>query len=388
MKEFLFKKYSLELKEPFGTAHGTRTHTDGMIIRLGSGGLSGYGECFIPPYYPENQTSMAAFFDQVGAGKLLELNHLDKALDYIDSIDSGNHGAKAALDIALHDLYGKQLGVSVREMFAGEGKGTGEEEAYWTIGDSKYPTKSFPVPQHGTRTPKPGKRNPQLSVVPTSFTIGIDTVETMVRKAKEASQFKTLKIKLSGKNDIEAVSAIREITDQELFVDANQAWTDVEESVMIAHELVELGVGLIEQPFPKGEWQKAGELRMNCEVPVVADEDVQRPSDIGKLAPFYDGVNIKLMKCGGIREGFRMIREARHHGLKILLGCMTESSIGISAAAQLAHLADWCDLDGNLLIKNDTRTGVETIAGELRSSDTPGIGITDDSRLRRLFDGQ
>ncbi|MDH3528306.1 MAG: dipeptide epimerase, partial [Acidobacteriota bacterium] len=184
---------------------------------------------------------------------------------------------------------------------------------------------------------------------------------------------------------IEVIKAIRGITDQRLFVDANQGWTDVEEAIDTAAELVELGVGLIEQPFAKGEPENAGRLRDRCGVPVIADEDVQTAGDIAQLSRYYDGINIKLMKAGGIREAHKMIREARELGLKVLLGCMTESSIGISAAAQLAQYADWCDLDGNLLITNDTCNGVATVNGELRLSDAPGIGITGEGNLSSLF---
>jgi len=219
----------------------------------------------------------------------------------------------------------------------------------------------------------------------TSFTIGHDDLETMVRKASAATDFKTLKIKLAGTDDVEIVKAIREVTDQQLYVDANQAWEDISTASQVAAELVELGVGLIEQPFPVGQAEKARKLRKTCTVPVVADEEVQSFDDVERLADWYDGINIKLLKAGGIREGFRMIQKANECGLKVLLGCMTESSIGISAAGQLAPLANWLDLDGNLLIENDTCTAIKTINGELKPTGAPGIGITDDSELRKLL---
>ena len=342
-----FIPYSLELKEPFGTAHGTRTSTEGMLVALERDSNIGYGEVFMPPYYPENQKTMAEFFGGIDARNLLGIEKLDEALDFVASFKESNSGAKTALDIALHDLFGKESGLSVRKMYE----------------------------------PKQGG-----SAITTSFTIGIDTIDTMVRKAQQATGFETLKIKLNGENDVAVIQAIRDVTNQNLYVDANQGWGEIEDAISTSAKLVDLGVGLIEQPFKKGEAQKAGELRKSCGAPVVADEDVQSNDDIERLAQYYDGVNIKLMKAGGIREAFKMIRTAKRYDLDVLIGCMTESSIGISASAQIAHLANWWDLDGNLLIKNDTCTGVETVDGELKLSDAPGIGITDDSILRELFE--
>jgi len=342
--KFSYTPYSLELKMPFGTAHGTRTSTEGMLVAMSANGFVGYGEAFMPPYYDENQTSMTAFFERFDLEKCLSFDSLGDSFVYLENLAEGNAAAKAAIDIALHDLTAKKLGKPVREMF-------GEAEA-----------------------------NP----IETSFTIGIDSVEKMVEKALEAREFKTLKIKLNGKNDVEVISAIAEVTDQKLFIDANQAWTDADEAIEISRRLIELGVELIEQPFAKGEYGKAKVLKESLSVPIVADEDVQGFSDIEKLAEFYDGINIKLMKCGGLHEAFRMIKEARKHGLKTLLGCMTESSIGISAASQLAGYVDWCDLDGNLLIKNDTCEGIRCVDGYLIPNQTSGIGITNDQTLRDL----
>lgn len=375
MANLLHVPYSLELKQPFGTAHGTRTHTDGLLVAIESEGLVGYGEAFIPPYYPETRETMAAFFDLTDINVLVRLNESEDQNSYLDSILPENNGAKAAIDIALNDLRGKQLGLSVREMYFEKG------QREWDRGQGANKEAGGVEPEHGTRDTEHG--DPQR--IPTSFTIGIDNIETMVAKAREATDFETLKIKLNGENDIAVIEAIRSVTSQNLFVDANQGWKDVEQAVTTAERLVELGVGLIEQPFPVGQHKKAGSLKASCGVPIVADEEVQSLEDIDRLADYYDGVNIKLMKAGGIYRAVEMIYTARDKGLAVLLGCMTESSIGISAAAQIAHLADWCDLDGNLLIKNDTCTGARTREGELLVSDEPGIGITDDTRLRELF---
>ena len=345
MSKFYYAPYSLKLKEPFGTAHGTRDTTEGMIVAIESDGTIGYGEAFMPPYYDENQISMAAFFERIDIEHLLSFDSIADSLEYLDGLAKGNSAAKAAIDIALHDFIGKQTAQSVSAMYGAK----------------------------------------DISSFETSYTIGLDSVETMVKKAREAKGFRTLKIKLNGTNDIEVISAIADITDQKLFVDANQAWTDIDEALETASRLIKLGVQLIEQPFKKGMYKKAKVLKENVEIPIIADEDVQGFSDISKLSESYDGINIKLMKCGGIYEAFRMIKEARKHKMKILLGCMTESSIGISAASQLSGYVDWCDLDGNLLIKNDTCEGIKCVEGYLRPEGKHGIGITDGKILRKLL---
>ena len=341
---FRYREYSLLLKEPFGTAHGIRDRTDGMLVALSDGNVTGFGEVFMPPYYPENVGTMTEFFESLDADKLL--GTLDSSLDYLHGAGSGNRGAKAAVDIALHDFFGKTNGCSFLDFY------------------------------EPAADPKP---------LITSYTIGFDDVDTMVRKAVAAAGFQILKIKLNGEDDVEIVGQIAEHVDAELYVDLNQGWTDVEAAVETAESLTELGVGLIEQPFPVGRYEDAARLRDSLDVPMIADEDLQTIEQLDDIAGCYDGVNIKLMKSGGIRPAIELIQRAKELGLSILLGCMTESSIGISAAARLGQFADWCDLDGNLLIKNDTCSGVDTVKGELVDNGEPGIGIDDDVRLREFL---
>lgn len=348
---FKYKHYPLELKEPFGTAHGLRTHTDGMLVALGRGDNIGYGEVYLPPYYRENRESFESFFSLVDESRLLSFGDLETALHYLHGLTNSDSGAKTALDIALHDLFGKETGQPVSEFYREE------LELY-----------CFPKER-----------------IVTSYTIGLDEKSIMLDKARRAKEFEILKIKLGGEDDVGIVSAIRDQTDQRLFVDANQAWRDEEQALSVASELISLGVELIEQPFCVSEFQKTRALRDASPVPVIADEDVQNAGDIKRLADSFDGINIKLMKAGGIRNAVAMLKEARRLGISVLIGCMTESSIGISAAAGIAAFADWCDLDGNLLIKNDACEAVKTIDGVLEPSDVPGIGITNDAKLREIF---
>ena len=345
-QKLYYSPYSLELREPFGTAYGTRDRTDGMLVGIVDQGLTGYGEAFVPPYYEEDQMTMAAFFERIDIVRLLEFDSIADACAYVGGLAKGNSAAKAAVDIALHDLAGKKAGKTVAEIY-----GAAEE------------------------------------LFKTSYTIGYDSIDNMVKKVLAAREFATLKIKLNGENDLEVISAISSVTSQTLFVDVNQAWEDMDQALIKTNRLVGMGVRLIEQPFRRGMVQKAKVINDETGVPVIADEDVRQFSDIGKLVKCYDGFNIKLMKCGGIYEAFRMIKEARKYGMKILLGCMTESSIGVSAVAQLAGYADWCDLDGNLLIKNDTCGGIKCVDGSLRPEGRSGIGIIDDSKLQTLLAG-
>lgn len=209
----------------------------------------------------------------------------------------------------------------------------------------------------------------------TTFSIGIDTPEVIKQKVEEAKDFPVLKIKVGRDNDAEILAAVREATDKPLRVDANEGWKTKEQALDKIRWLQGLGVELIEQPLPAAMVEETAWLRERAQIPIVADEAVKTASDIPRLAGAYDGINIKLMKSGGIQEAIRMIHVARAFGMKIMLGCMIESSVAISAAAHLSPMVDWADLDGNLLISNDPFTGVGVERGQLVLNDRPGLGI-------------
>jgi L-alanine-DL-glutamate epimerase-like enolase superfamily enzyme len=210
----------------------------------------------------------------------------------------------------------------------------------------------------------------------TSFTIGIDTPEIIKQKIAEADEFPLLKIKVGRDNDEEILKAVREATDKPLIVDANEGWRDKRVALEKIKWLQTLGVELIEQPLPAEMIKETAWLRQRVDIPVIADEVVKRASDIPKLAGAYDGINIKLMKAGGLQEAIRMIHVARAFDMKVMLGCMIESSLAISAAAHLSPLADYADLDGNLLISNDPFIGVSVEHGKLILNEDPGLGIS------------
>ncbi len=336
------QKFSIKTKHPFGTAHGIRHETPAILIRVHYKSEIGYGEASIPPYYPESQESVIDFIKHLNLEQFAGDVPLDKLLNHIHT-KKQNFAAKNAIDCALHDAWAKSKNKSLQEILIG-----------------------------------PTSANQQYS----SFTIGLDQLDVMLNKCREASAFKTLKIKLDGIDDIEKITAIRAISDQELMVDANQSWSTVKDAIIKSKKLYSLGVTLIEQPFKTGEWQKNKLLKEEAPVPIFADEDIQGIEDLEIAAESYDGINIKLMKCGGISQALKLIRQARDLNLKIMIGCMTETSCGISASCQLAVLADYLDLDGNLLLSNDPYQ-TTTSSGGIISVDTshPGIGLIDDSTL-------
>ena len=225
---------------------------------------------------------------------------------------AGEPAAEAAIDMALRDLAGKRLGAPLWEL----------------LGIDPRPTP------------------------PTSFTIGLDTPEVVARKVREAGDFEILKIKLGSDEDRAVLEAVRDVTDRPVRVDANEGWT-LEEARERLEWLAGMGVELVEQPLPADQLDESRELRRLSPLPIVADESVHRAADIPRLAEAFDGINIKLMKCGGLGEALRMIHVARAHGMKVMLGCMIESSLAVTAAAHLSPLVDWADLDGNLLVTND-----------------------------------
>jgi L-alanine-DL-glutamate epimerase-like enolase superfamily enzyme len=242
--------------------------------------------------------------------------------------------AKAAVDMALHDLAAKRLGVTVHELLG------------------------LPAPE--------GKV--------TSFTIGLDKLEVVRQKVLEASEYPVLKVKVGVPGDVELVALVRELSDARIRVDANAGWTFAEARRKIPR-LVELGVELIEQPLPATHLEGMRTLRASCPVPIIADESVERAEDIPRAADCIDGINIKLMKCGGLREAMRMVAVARAHHLQVMFGCMVESSLAITAAAHLASVADFLDLDGHLLVSNDPFVGVRVERGVLKLPDGPGLGV-------------
>ena len=332
-----FRPYTLELRHAFTIATSSRTSTPDVLVEVEADGIIGYGEASMPPYLGESPDTAAAFLRRVNLSGCTSPDQLPGILRTIDAQAPGNPAAKAAVDIALHDWMGKKLGTSLHRL--------------WGIDPAKAPV--------------------------TSFTIGIDTPEIVRRKTREAAPYKILKVKLGRGHDLDRqlIESIRSVTDKPITVDANQGWTDREESLRMAEWLAARGVVFVEQPMPKDSFDDTAWLRERSPLPLIADESCQRLSDISRLRGVFDGINIKLMKCTGLHEAREMIALARSLGLMVMLGCMTETSCAISAAAQLSPLVDWADLDGALLIANDPFEGATVVDGQVVLTDGPGIGV-------------
>ena len=330
-----FQPQTLELKHAFNIANYSRTTTPAMMVEVERDGVIGYGEAAMPPYLGESQDTAAAFLRQVNLGQFSDPFQLEEILPAIDALAPGNTAAKAAVDIALHDWIGKKLGAPWHRL--------------WGLNPARTPV--------------------------TSFTIGLDTAEIVRQKTREAAPYKIIKVKLGGTNDRLMIETIRSVTDKPITVDANQGWTDRAEALQKIEWLATQGVVFIEQPMPKAQLDDTAWLRERSPLPLIADESCQRLTDVARLRGVFDGINIKLMKCTGLREAHQMIILARALGLKVMLGCMTETSCAISAAAQLSPLADWADLDGAVLIKNDLFDGATIVDGRITLPDRPGIGV-------------
>jgi L-alanine-DL-glutamate epimerase-like enolase superfamily enzyme len=330
-----WRPFTAELRHVFTVAVSSRSTTPGMLTEIEYDGVVGYGEASMPPYLGESQESVAAFLARVDIGKYGGPFELETILADLDAITSGNAAAKAAIDIALHDLLGKLM-----------------NQPWYNIWG--FPKEKTPY---------------------TSFTIGIDTAEVVRQKTREAAPYRILKVKLGRENDKEMIETIRSVTDKPITVDANQGWTDKRQALDMIGWLNEKGVLFVEQPMPKAMLEEMAWITDRSPLPVIGDESVQRLADIRHVQGVFSGINIKLMKSTGMREAHKMITLARALGMKVMLGCMTETSCAISAAAHLSPMADWADLDGALLISNDPFVGTTVVDGKVTLADAPGIGV-------------
>lgn len=325
--------YELRLRHAFNLATMSRTSTPGVQVELRIDTLTGYGEASMPPYLGESVESVCAFLEKVDAARLADPFRFEEIRCYLDSIAPGNRAAKAAIDIALHDLTSKITG-----------------RPWWQL----Y-----------------GLDNSNLPF--TSYTISNDTPEELQKKLAESEPYKIIKVKMGVEGDRQLIEFIRSHTDKPICVDVNQGWRSREEALENILWLADRNVIFVEQPMDKNDLESHRWLKERSPLPIIADEAVQTSADIPGLASAYDGINIKLMKSGGLHEAYKMAVLARGLGMKVMIGCMTETSLAVSAAAQLAPLADWVDLDGNLLIDNDIFSGMTIKEGRVVLPSTPGI---------------
>jgi len=330
-----FKPFDLILRHPFTVATASRTSTPIILTELEYQGITGFGEAAMPPYLGESHATVEKFLSKIDLSKFADPFSIEEIVAYIDSIEAGNNAAKASVDIALHDLVGKLQGKAWHQI--------------WGYNSSQVPE--------------------------TSLTIGIDTPEMIKTKVGEASLFNILKIKLGGGNDKEIMKAVRSVTNKPLYIDANQGWTDRHYALDMACWLKELGAVILEQPMPKEQIEDIAWLTQHSPIPIIADEGIRRLSDLKTFGKAYSGVNIKLMKSTGMHEAHKMVEYARSVGLKVMIGCMTETSCAISAAAQLSPACDYTDLDGPFLITNNPFAEIVLKDGKLVIPELPGIGV-------------
>jgi L-alanine-DL-glutamate epimerase-like enolase superfamily enzyme len=320
---------SLALAEEFGISRGARTHQNVVQVELEHDGLVGRGEA-APVYYRGETTETATAFLTEAASRLGDDPF---ALEDVLAVP-GDAGGRSALDAALHDWVGRRLGVPVWRLLG--------------------LARRAPV---------------------TSYTLGIDTLDGTRDRARRAAAFRALKVKVGGAEDLARLEAVRAATDAVLRVDANEGWT-LEAARELVPSLVELGVELIEQPFPAADLESFRALReLSPRPPLIVDEGCQQLGDVAAVAGYADGINVKLAKSGGLREALRMVHAARALGLSVMIGCMVESQLGVAPAAQLASLADWVDLDGHLLLADEPFRGLAFEDGTVLPSDGPGLGV-------------
>ncbi len=330
-----FSPYTLQLRYPFALATGTRTTTPAILVQIHHENLIGYGEASLPPYLEESAEEAILFLSKLKIEKFNPLN-IAEILKYVDEVEVGHNAAKASIDIALHDLVGKILNKPCYEMLGIE----------------------------------------PINIPYSSYTISIDAKEVIKEKLEKFNQFKILKIKLGKGNDKELITTVKSFSNKIFSVDANQGWIDKHYALDMAYWLKEQGALFIEQPFSKNNFEDTAWLTEKSPLPIIADESIKRLEDVKKAKGVFHGINIKLMKSTGIHEALKMIALARELNLKIMIGCMTETSCAVSAAAQLAPLADWCDLDGVYLINNDPFSGNKVKEdGEIVLGEWPGLGI-------------
>lgn len=324
----------LDLIHPFRIAREVSDHRQNVIVRVSDGESTGIGEAAPSSYYGENAGSVLRALEHVPGLLGADPFELEETMDRLASKLPRDPSARAAVDIALHDLAARRLGVPLYRWLG--------------LDPAKTPV--------------------------TSFTIGIDEPEAVRRKVREAAGYPALKVKLGSEKDLEIMRTIRDETDARIRIDANAGWT-ADQAVEMVERLAEFDVELVEQPLPPGspgDWRR---VREAASMPVFADESVLVSPDVPALADLVDGVNVKLMKCGGIREALRLIHTARAHRMAVMIGCMIETSAAITAAAHLSPLADYADLDGNLLISNDPFAGATVRQGRLVLPEGPGTGV-------------
>jgi len=327
--------FNLQLKHPFTISGFSRTSTPLLLLKLTYENTDGYGEASMVPYLGESYNSAEQFLSKVDWSRFSYPFDFGAIVTYLDSLEAGHPAIKAAIDIALNDINGKIQ----------------QKPCYQIYGADPL---KMPV---------------------TSYTIGIDKPEIIKEKVADAKDFKVIKVKLGSANDREIIETIRSVSNVPLYIDANQGWTDRKQAIEMIYWLHDQGAVFVEQPMNKLDKEGNSWLTGRSPIPVIADEAVQRLTDIDNIRGAYHGINIKLMKSGGMYEAHQMILKARSYGMRVLIGCMSETSVATQAGITLAPLCDWADLDGPYLTTNNPFTKPALVQGKYILEDLPGLGL-------------
>ncbi|GAB4195154.1 MAG: dipeptide epimerase [Phycisphaeraceae bacterium] len=334
--KLVLHEVNLPIRHPWTTSHGTRTHQRNLVVELAEGGISGFGEGASIPYYGVTFDTMAEALETVRPDiERMTLADPTELWEKMYPRLQNQMFALCALDEAAHDLWGKKHGKPVYELWG------------LTLDD----------------------------IPPSDYTIGIDTIEKMVAKMKEFDGWPIYKIKLGTNEDLAIVRELRRHTDAVFRVDANCGWS-AQQTIDNSYELKGLGVEFIEQPLKADDWAGMKRVYAQSALPVIADESCIIEADVDRCHGYFQGVNVKLTKCGGQTPARRMLARARELGMKTMVGCMTETSVGISAIAQLLPMLDYVDMDGALLLDGDVADGVRLDHGRVIFPSTPGNGVT------------
>jgi L-alanine-DL-glutamate epimerase-like enolase superfamily enzyme len=325
------EEYDIHLINTFRTTHGARDVMQVLIVNIDAG----LGEASPVHYYGEDLNTVKNYINKASEIIGDDPYQLEKLSVDLEKAGAFNYSAKAAIDIAMHDLAAKRLGIPLYKFFG---------------------------------------ISPRQDLA-TSFTISISDPDSMKKQTENNKGYHVYKVKVGVPGDIEMVEAVRDATDSKIRVDANEGW-NVKEAISKIRELEKLDIEFIEQPLHRDDFDGFRLLRSQTELPIILDEGIFKSGDIPKYVGLADGINIKLSKSGGLREAMKMISVARAHKMKVMIGCMVETSVGITAAAQIASLVDYADLDGNILISDDPFKGVEIENGYIKLPDGPGLGVT------------
>lgn len=332
--ELSYEIIELVPRHVFRTARTTSASSRSVIVELSDGAIAGVGEAAPSRFYGETADTVVEVLESVRSVVEDCVHEAELMADLTSRGLKGNPAARAALEIAAHDMMGKRYGLPLYRHFE--------------LDPSDAPL--------------------------TTMSIGLDEPDVMVAKAVEAKGFPLLKVKLDADTDLSIIRRIKEATGSAVTVDANCAWSP-DEAIEKSAELARIGVEFIEQPVPADDIEGLARVHDSAQVPVFADESCPTSEELPAVAPAVDGVVIKLMKCGGLVEGVRMAREAKKLGLSTMIGCMMESSLAITAAAHISPLMDYADLDSGLLMTNDPFAGVKIVDGRMTLPDEPGTGV-------------